>query len=83
MATVDPPVKEDYVQWRTDPVTKFFVQAMFNQRENYKEFLAEGHHESERELHEKVGACQAIKDAIDYALNNFNGDVIETERQDG
>lgn len=76
---VEPPIKEDYVQWRANPVTKFYLQALFNTREGKKETIAEGGVTGE-ELEREIGRTQGIKDAIDYALFSF--EVIEVDNSE-
>ena len=75
---LEPPTKQDYLQWREMYVTKCLVQALFNKREMLKEGLAEGHSgDLTNEIQKVIGRCQAHKDDIDYIIHEF--EVLEVE----
>ena len=77
---MDLPTKEEYQQWRGNPITKVLVQLLFDKREVLKEGIAQGEAGSLDYLHEVIGRTQALKDAIDCILHDFP--VIEEEKID-
>ena len=67
--------------WKQEKVTREFLRRLFQKREDLKEGLAEGQAgESEAQLHEAIGQCQAYKDTVDYAISSF--EVILTEEEE-
>ncbi len=64
--------KDEWEEWRTNKVTKAFLKTLFNKREFLKEGVVEMNHSSENERLIDIGQCIAIKDNIDYAIENFN-----------
>ena len=73
--------REQWLDWRTHQVTKEYLKRLFEKRELLKEGLAEGQAgESEAQLHEAIGQCQAYKDTVDYAISSF--EVILTEEEE-
>ena len=75
----DPPEKEDYLQWRSSPVTKFYLQQLMNKREEGKEDWAEGRLIGDAGLL-AVGKAQGIQDCVDYAISDF--EYLETQKED-
>ena len=73
-----PITKEMWVAWREDSVTKEFLTRLANKREQLKEGLAEGQGGEDYLLY--VGQCQAYRDALAYALQEF--EIIEDEDAD-
>lgn len=73
---VDLPTKEDYLQWRSNHVTKALVRALLNKRTFLLEGIAEGH-VSKEDLYEYIGRTQGIRDAIDYVISDF--ECIDTK----
>ena len=73
--------KSQWVVWKESAVTQEFIQRLFDKREMLKEGLAEGQVEA---VDLFVGQCQAYKDAIAYALQDFEvvNDTDE-EEEDG
>ena len=74
---LDPPTKEDYLNWRSTYVTKFFIQEIFNKRELLKEAIADGVTSGFDELNLTIGRTQSIKDIIDYVIRDFEYIDIE------
>lgn len=68
---LDPPTKEDFLNWRSQYVTKFFLQEVFAKREHIKEAIADGQTSGHDELITAIGRTQSIKDIINYALFEF------------
>lgn len=68
--------KREWIEWKQNKVTKEYIERIYTKREQLKEGLAEG--QAEGTEHDRViGQCQAIKDAIDYAVFNF--ETLEEE----
>ena len=68
---LEPPFKADYVDWKRNPVTKFFMQEIFNKREYLKEGIAEDKASSDKEMWIAIGRTQGIKEIIDYIIEDF------------
>lgn len=68
---LEPPIKEDFLNWRSEYVTKFFLQEIFAKRELIKEGIADGQTSTHDELMTMIGRTQSIKDVINYALFEF------------
>ena len=60
--------KQEWIDWKALPITKEFLRRLFDKREDLKEGLAEGQAE---DLHNIIGQCQALKDAIEYGIEKF------------
>lgn len=73
--------KELWVDWKNHPVTQFYLKALHFKREQLKEGIAEGQAGSDREICMAIGQTQAYKDALEYAVRQF--EYIELEEQDG
>lgn len=72
---------QEWSNWKQEKVTREFLRRLFQKREDLKEGLAEGQAgESEAQLHEAIGQCQAYKDTVDYAISSF--EVILTEEEE-
>jgi hypothetical protein len=69
--------KSEWIAWKSNPVTKVFLKAIFDKRESIKEELAEGRGREDLNLY--IGQCQGMKDCLDYAINSF--EYIEDEIQ--
>lgn len=63
--------KDEWLDWRSNKVTKAYLKVLFTKREFLKEGLAENNHSSEVERLVDVGQCIAIKDNLDYAIEGF------------
>lgn len=74
-------LKSEWVDWKANPVTKFYLKQIFERRELYKEDLAEGQAGSTQERDLAIGRCQGIKDCLDYAINSFEYVEDEEEKQ--
>ena len=69
---MEPITKADWVQWKNDRVTRFYLSSLMTKREHLKEGIVEDHAgESERVLYLSIGQAMALKDAIQYALEHF------------
>lgn len=75
---LEPPLKSEYLAWRASPITKFFIQLLFDKREAIKEGIAEG---QSANVDLEIGRTQSLKDAIDCAISGFDGAVIEEEEK--
>jgi hypothetical protein len=73
------PEKEDYINWKNDRVTRFFLQQLVAKREEGKEEWANGKF-TDRDILIASGKAQGIQDCIDYALLDF--EYIEVEKQE-
>lgn len=65
---LEPPTKSDYQAWKANHVTRFFLQALMEKREHIKEGIAEGQSDK---VDLDIGRAQSLKDALDYAIFNF------------
>lgn len=80
---LEPPTKEDYLNWRGTQITKFLLQEIWNKREEIKEGIADGQTSGHDELITAIGRTQSIKDIINYILFDFEYiDVNKQEEQD-
>lgn len=61
--------KEEWSDWKSNKVTKEYLQHLNGQREDYKEHLVEGRVVEVTEQDVIIGRCQGIKDSIDFALS--------------
>lgn len=77
---LDPPTKEDYMTWRSNNVTRFFLQEIFNKRELLKEGIADGQTLGHDELISAIGRTQSLKDVVSYALFDF--EVIDIQQEE-
>ena len=71
-------LKSDWHNWKQDPVTRALLHDLNALREQYKEDMAEGHHDDV--FLRTSGICQGLKDAIEYIAHAF--DVVSTEDED-
>jgi hypothetical protein len=62
--------KEDWVDWKKNPVTLVFLKRVQEKREILKEGLAEGAAE-QNELQRTIGRCMSLADILNEALYNF------------
>lgn len=69
-----PITKEEWDDWKRSKVTQEFISRLNDQREQYKEGLADGEATQRQEQDIIIGRCQGLKDAIEYAWRHF--DVI-------
>lgn len=67
---MDKVTKEEYLAWRDHPVTQFYLRALHLRREILKEDLANDAVSGEMVQH-YIGACKALKEAVDYGLREF------------
>lgn len=63
--------KDDYIAWRDDPVTQFYLHALWKKREFTKEGIANDEADLISEIHKHIGRCIAYQEAIDYATRDF------------
>lgn len=70
--------KEDWVAWKSNPVTKAFLNRLNIKREELKEGIAEGQAEGD-ELQRTIGRCMSLIDVLQDAKYNFleEGEVID------
>lgn len=63
--------KQEWIDWKSNSVTKEFLERLFTKREEIKEGIAE---ETivEEAIQRHIGQCQAYKDVINYALYDFD-----------
>jgi hypothetical protein len=71
----DSVLASDYKEWRRHKVTKALVRDLLKKREFLKEGLAEDRLEDGWARGVTVGRCQALRDAIEYIVSDF--DTIE------
>ena len=62
--------KEDWVAWKTHPITKTFLENISKTRQELMEDIAEGA-AVEDELQRTIGRCMSLKDVVSYALYDF------------
>ena len=72
-------LKSEWLQWKSSKVTKAFIAGLLNKREYLKEGLAEGQTRGDEALID-VGRCQALKDTVMDAIEDFN--YIEREEEE-
>ncbi len=75
--------KEQWVDWKRNPVTQQYLRDLLETREGLKEGLAEGQSSNEREDCRTVGQCQGIKDSVEYAIQSFKYMEIDNGTQSG
>lgn len=68
----DPVSKDEYNEWRNNRVTKAFLEELFETREQLKEDLVEMKNSTDQDRFVTIGRCQALKDAIDHAIFEFD-----------
>lgn len=70
--------KEDWVAWKSSPVTKIFLARIKEKREGLKEGIAEGVVDGD-ELQRTIGRCMSLIDVLQDAMYNFleEGEVID------
>ena len=71
--------KTEWLQWKANKVTKSYIEGLLNKREFLKEGLAEGQTRGEEALID-VGRCQALKDAVMNAIEDF--DYLERDDEE-
>lgn len=72
--------KEQWVDWKHNPVTMRFLGRLNDKREMIKEGLAEGQSEN---VQVDIGRTQGLKDALSYALVEFDYVEIEENVESG
>lgn len=73
--------KEEWVNWKNSACTQQYLKNLHNKREDLKDGLAEGQTSTEREDCIIIGRTQGIKDAILFAVKDF--DYIQLEDDNG
>lgn len=71
MQLMEPVSKEEYLEWKSNRVTKQFLQDLYNKREMLKEGVVELQDSNESARLVTIGRCQAMKDTMDWALRDF------------
>jgi len=69
---VDQVSKDEYQEWKNNRVTKRYIQGLFDTREELKEGIVEESQSTDQARFVAIGRCQALKDAIDFAIFNFD-----------
>lgn len=80
MSTV---VKEEYVAWRRDPITKEFLEMVKQERENAKEMIAQGRWK-DTELNQVIGFCVGLLAVINVEFKeetDAESDSVEGNSQ--
>lgn len=75
--------KEEYVDWRSNKVTKTLVKLLAENRQGRLDAIGDGKGGEGASLHEAIGQTQGIKDSVEFLLN-MNGelnDLIIIEEQ--
>lgn len=66
---LEPVTKEDWMQWKSNPVTRQYLSDLNLERETVKEDLARGSFGVS--FDRGIGGCEGLKFAIEYLMNNF------------
>jgi len=69
--------KELWAQWKQHPVTKRLIAGLMNKREVIKEALVEGSYTGDEERLIGIGQAQALRDAVMYAIEDFDYTIKE------
>ncbi len=72
--------KQEWLDWKSLRPTKQLVKSLFDTREDLKEYMVENKFTTEDDRRIVMGRCQALKDAIDYIIENF--ETLEKEEKD-
>lgn len=73
--------KDEWVNWKKNPVTRRFLLAVHQKREDLKEGISEG--QAGDDLFIAIGRCQGLKDCLDYATKAFEFDEEEKTNERG
>lgn len=70
--------KRDWLDWKSQEVTKFLLHALNQKRELLKEGLANGE-ASEESFKREVGRCIALQEAIEFIVHGPEFDEEDEE----
>jgi len=63
--------KQEWQNWKRDPVTKYLVFALLNRLEDTKDAIIDGHVGTEDERLIAIGQARNLKDVVDYVISSF------------
>ena len=69
--------KQEWIDWKSNSVTKEYLRRILDKREQIKEGLVEGQSTRE-EVDKYIGQCQAYKDSFDYAVFDFEYEEVNS-----
>ena len=71
--------QEDFQEWRSHPVTKVFLKALNNNREQLKENLVNGSYEPNQELEVK-GICKSVSNILELTYEQLMEDSTSAKQ---
>lgn len=68
---VQPVTKQEWQNWKKDPVTKYLVFALLSQLEDIKDAIISGHEGVHEECSVAIGRARSLREAVSYIISDF------------